>query len=1149
MIRVIPVLPVTGIGSWFNGKIGDPMRLLLCLLLSICCFAFQNNPAFCADKAAEVRQPRLQIINGSSQPIDVFWLKSDSERVPNGTVEAGQQTTITTTLGHRFAVVGRQDKTEAIVTSEVVIQGFRFDPETSHKAPRFYTQSTSANGLPIVASKNVNPYALKEAEFLVNMMLARRPDVLKAMVSSGARLCIIAHNEFTTDLPEFARLGEGEAPGPNMKRFSAKDFWDARARGTGGSDSDPYCSCGEENLLGYDGDPYSTECILIHEIAHNIHLRGLQNVDPTFDKRLKECYRKAMDAGLWKGKYASVNHHEYFAEGVQSWFDNNRENDHDHNHVNTRAELLEYDPGLAAICREVFGDTELKYTKPVKRLKDHLQGYDPAKSPKFVWPERLAAIKVAIRQGAEARNQDSKPNPLLSVERIFRTSDFQEERLPSIVWNKRSGTYFTLESAAEKGEGRDLVRVDAATGNKEVLIPAQAFIPADAKKPLGIDKFEFSADESKLLIYTNSQRVWRQNTRGDYWIMDVASRSLKKLGGEIPEASMMFAKFSPDASRVAFVSKNNLYVQKLSDMTVAALTKDGSAHLINGTADWVNEEELEIRDGYRWSPDGETIAYWQFDTTGVPEFFMIDNTAGTHSKTIGFAYPKVGGQNSAARIGLVPAAGGDTRWIDLPGDSRNHYIARMEWTPDSRKIILQQFNRLQNTNRVFLHDVAGKASKTVHTETDDCWIENENPVRWLNEGREFLWISERDGWRHAYVAGLNGEPLRLLTQGEFDVLKIEAVDEKAGFLYFTASPDNPTQSYLYRVSLKGGPMQRLTPANQPGSHSYSFSPDAEFAVHTFSTITSPPVVNLVKSADHSTVRSLAENKKLREALAALKPTTTEFLRLDIGDNTPLDAWFIKPPQVDANQKLPLVVYVYGEPHGQTVRDSWQGGRGLWHMMLVQQGYVVASIDNRGTMSPRGRAWRKSVYRQIGIQAPKDQAAAVRSLLQRYPFIDAGRVGIWGWSGGGSMSLNAIFRYPDLYRTAISIAPVADQLLYDTIYQERYMGLPTDNGEGYRNGSPITHCAQLKGNLLLIHGTGDDNCHYQGTEKLMNELIAQNKQFSLMAYPGRSHSISEGRNTTAHLYGLMADFFQKSLMPVPGGKSSAADSQSTSESGK
>jgi len=358
-----------------------------------------------AEPKEAARRPQLQILNASTQPIEIFWLKSDTERVPNGTVEPGKDTVISTTLGHRFAVVGREDKSEAVVVSEVTFQGFRFDPECKHGVPKFYTQTASANGLPIVASANVNPYALKEAVYLVDMMLSRRPDVRAAMIKSGARLCILAHNEFTTDLPEFARMAEGDAPDANLKRFSARDFWDARARGTGGSETDPYCSCGEENLLGYPGDPYSTECILIHEIAHNIHLRGLQNVDPTFDGRLRQAYRQAMDDGLWKGKYASVNHHEYFAEGVQSWFDNNRENDHDHNHVNTRAELLEYDPRLAELCREVFGDTELKYTKPATRLKDHLQGYDPATAPKFVWPDRLNEVKQAIRRSAEARNQ------------------------------------------------------------------------------------------------------------------------------------------------------------------------------------------------------------------------------------------------------------------------------------------------------------------------------------------------------------------------------------------------------------------------------------------------------------------------------------------------------------------------------------------------------------------------------------------------------------------------------------------------------------------------------------------------------------------------------------------------------------------------
>ena len=358
---------------------------------------------------AEEPRPKLQIINGSKQTVQVFWLKSDAERVPNGSVRPGRDTTITTTLGHKFALVGAEDKKEIVTTSTVPVQGVRFDPPDPDGVPAIYTQRASAGGFPIVASPKVNPYAVKEAAHLIDMMLARRPDVRKAMVASGARLCIMAHDEYTTDLPEFARLGlseDSQYPG-----VSAKDFWDARARGLGGSERDPFCSCGEENLLGYKGDPYSTENILIHEFAHNLHLRGMNNVDPTFDGRVRAAYDSAMKAGLWKGKYASVNHHEYFAEGVQSWFDDNRENDHDHNHVNTRAELIEYDPGLAAVCREVFGDTELKYTKPATRLTGHMEGYDPAKAPVFTWPERTQLAKRKIRESAEQRGKEKAAPP------------------------------------------------------------------------------------------------------------------------------------------------------------------------------------------------------------------------------------------------------------------------------------------------------------------------------------------------------------------------------------------------------------------------------------------------------------------------------------------------------------------------------------------------------------------------------------------------------------------------------------------------------------------------------------------------------------------------------------------------------------------
>lgn len=344
----------------------------------------------------ESQSASLQIINGTEKSVEIFWIKSDSERISNGSVEPGKNRSITTTLGHRFEVVSSIDQLTEVITSEVPNQAFRVGG-----VPDFYTQRIEANGFPIVASASVNPYALKEAAAIIDGMLGQRPDVREAMIKSGSRLCILACGEFTTEQPEWQWLANQkrkEFPG-----VSAKDFYDARARGMGGSQTDPFCSCGEENLLAYPGDPYSTENILIHELAHNIHLRGMVNVDRSFDSRVRAAYEQAKETELWKGKYASVNHHEYFAEGVQSWFDNNRENDHDHNHVNTRSELIEYDPRLASLCREVFGDTEFRYTKPQNRLHGHLEGYDPARAPTFQWPDRLKEAQAQILKDAQNR--------------------------------------------------------------------------------------------------------------------------------------------------------------------------------------------------------------------------------------------------------------------------------------------------------------------------------------------------------------------------------------------------------------------------------------------------------------------------------------------------------------------------------------------------------------------------------------------------------------------------------------------------------------------------------------------------------------------------------------------------------------------------
>jgi len=348
-------------------------------------------------------RPKLRILNAGPNPIEVFWITSGGNRVPHGNIEPGKDHLIGTTSGHRFVILDGDKVTE--VASNVRVQAFRYDPVGKNGIPAFYHQVLYAQGYPICASAKVNPYALKEAAYLVDLMLAKRPDVRQAMIASGSRLCILAHDEFTCDQPEWAWLAE--VPVAGFASIPARDYRDARARGMGGSHTDPFCSCAEENLLAFEGDPYAAECILIHEFAHNIHLRGMANVDPSFDGRVKAAYDAAMAAGLWKGKYAGVNHHEYFAEGVQSWFDDNRENDHDHNHVDTRAELLEYDPALATLCREVFGDTELKYSKPQTRLVGHLEGYDPDKAPKFEWPERLRHAKDAIRAAAVKRSEEA----------------------------------------------------------------------------------------------------------------------------------------------------------------------------------------------------------------------------------------------------------------------------------------------------------------------------------------------------------------------------------------------------------------------------------------------------------------------------------------------------------------------------------------------------------------------------------------------------------------------------------------------------------------------------------------------------------------------------------------------------------------------
>ena len=729
-------------------------------------------------------------------------------------------------------------------------------------------------------------------------------------------------------------------------------------------------------------------------------------------------------------------------------------------------------------------------------------------------------------------SQQEDPS-LLTLERIFNSREFSSERFGPARWLEDGSGYTTLERAQSAKGGRDIVKYDPETGDREILVPASRLIPEGESSPLEIGDYSWSEDGKKLLVFTNTKRVWRTNTRGDYWVLDLQTWGLSKLGGEAEPSTLMFAKFSPDGGRVGYVIDNDIYVEELDKKRIIRLTNDGSSTLINGTFDWVYEEEFRLRDGFRWSPDGKNIAYWQLDSSGVRDFYMINNTDDLYPRIITIPYPKAGETNSACRVGVVSANGGETTWIKLEGDPRNHYIAYMEWAAGPEEIVIQRLNRLQNTNQVLLADVETGEAGVVFTDCDDAWLNVVRDLHWLEGGERFAWVSERDGWSHVYLVSRSGEEVQQVTLGDFDVVGIQSVDEKSGWLYYTASPYNPTQRYLYRVPLDGGgKAECLTQVDQEGVNSYRISPDAEWAFHSFSNFDTPPITELIRLPSHNVVRTLAGNEELRQKIEALKRKPVEFFRVDIGGGVELDGWLMKPFDFDASKRYPLLFYVYGEPAGQTVMDRWGGNLYLWHLMLTQNGYLVASVDNRGTPAPRGRAWRKSIYRQVGILASEDQAAAAKAMIDRWDFIDPERIGIWGWSGGGSMTLNMMFRYPDMYHTGMSVAPVANQRYYDTIYQERYMGLPQDNPEGFKNGSPITFAHQLKGNLLVVHGTGDDNVHYQNCEALVNALVEARKRFTMMAYPNRSHGIYEGENTTIHLYDLMTGYLFEHLPPGP-----------------
>ena len=695
----------------------------------------------------------------------------------------------------------------------------------------------------------------------------------------------------------------------------------------------------------------------------------------------------------------------------------------------------------------------------------------------------------------------------------------------STVWTEDGLGYYEFKAGG-------IVKIFPKTNEETVVIKKEQLIPKGEGKALKVQSFEYSTNKNSILLFANTAKVWRYKTRGDYWVMNVKTNALTQVGKSLPAQSLKFAKFSPDSKYVAYVSDNNIYTEEVATGNIKKLTEDGIRKMINGTFDWVYEEEFGCRDGFRWSPDSKQIAFWKIDATKIRDYFMINNTDSVYSKIIPVEYPKVGEAPSPANIYVVSITGGQPRKMNIEGDPQQNYITRLEWSGND-EIILQQLDRKQQNSKLIYCKPSTTVANIFWQEHDDAWVDmnTDKPLgwAWVNSKKDFIWISEKDSWRHIYKISKDGKTTTLLTVGDYDIGEIKAIDEINNLIYFTASPSNATELYLYSVAIneKNTKANFVTGATLKGTHEYNISPNGKIAAHEFSNYNTFPISEWITLPDN---KSIDITKQLDRNIKIDSTKNIEYLQVTTEDNTVLDAWINKPKNFDATKKYPVVFYVYGEPASATVGNRYGAHNNfLYKGNITADGYVQVALDNRGTPSLKGAKWRKAIYRSIGNINIKDMAQGAKKILEK-KYMDKDRVAVWGWSGGGSSTLNLMFNYPDIFKTGIAIAAVANQLNYDNIYQERYMGLPQENREDFVKGSPINNVKGLQGKLLYIHGTGDDNVHYDNAEMLLNELIKYNKQFEFMAYPNRTHGISEGAGTFLHLSTLYTNFLKKNCEP-------------------
>ena len=720
---------------------------------------------------------------------------------------------------------------------------------------------------------------------------------------------------------------------------------------------------------------------------------------------------------------------------------------------------------------------------------------------------KLSILLLAICS-VTAIAQDKKP---IEFEHVF-DGTFSSNSVQNVRW-MNDGEFYSATN------DNKIIRFNIVEGTEQVLFDGNEYEGSNGEEPFNIQGYQFSADESKLLIRTDVEQIWRRSTRENYYVFDIASGDLSKLTGSVDK--QQYAELSPQGDRAAFVRNNNLFWVDLETGTETQITDDGEFNkVINGAADWVYEEEFGFAKAWFWSPDGDRIAFYRFDEERVNEFFMTE-WGGLYPEAIKFKYPKAGEENSIVSIHVYHIDSGETITMDI-GEEKDQYIPRVNWTKDNDLLAIRRMNRLQNKQDLLFANAETGSSNIILSEESKTWIDVHDDLYFLENGEQFITTSDKDGYNHIYLYDMQGQQLQQVTEGEWDVTNFIGHNERNYRLFYVSAEESPLERHLYSVRVDGKRKQKLTDGE--GWHNINMSRDFKYYIDSWSDYNKPTEVSLHRQNGNE-VRVLESNAELAEKLNEYEFVQKEFMTLDVND-AELNAYMMKPVDFDSTKKYPVLMYVYGGPGSQTVTRNFESAqRPMWHQYIVSEGYIVVSVDNRGT-GARGRDFKKQTYKKLGQLETADQVEAAR-ILSQLPYIDETRIGIWGWSYGGYMSSLALAEGSDIFSTAIAVAPVTDWRYYDTIYTERFMQTPQLNPEGYNEGAPITKAGQIEGSYLLIHGTGDDNVHYQNTVEMIDALIAADVQFETMIYPNKAHSIYGG-NARRHLYRLMTDFILENL---------------------